>query len=89
MFAQQWAAKAQEKLTKLTVKDVPLTYQKHQQVFMEEEAKQLPPKQVKNMTILLKKEAPPQMDCKTYPLSAKETKVLRKVLKEDLHKGYI
>ncbi len=39
MFAQQWAAKAQEKLTKLIVKDVPLTYQKHQQVFMEEEAK--------------------------------------------------
>ncbi len=41
------------------------------------------------MTILLKKEAPPQMDCKTYPLSTKETEVLCKVLKEDLHKGYI
>ena len=37
-FAQQWAAEAQEKLTKLTAKDIPLTYQKHQQVFMEEEA---------------------------------------------------
>ena len=35
-FAQQWATKAQEKLTKLTAKDIPLTYQKHWQVFMEE-----------------------------------------------------
>src|SRR5216684_4316368 len=41
------------------------------------------------MTIPLKKEAPPQMDCKTYLLSTKETEVLRQALKEDLHKGYI
>ena len=75
-FAQQWAAKAQEKLIKLMAKDVPLTYQKYQQVFMEEEAKWLPPRWVENMTIPLKKEAPPQMDCKTYLLSTKETKVL-------------
>ncbi len=56
---------------------------------MEEEAEWLPPKQVENMTIPLKKEAPSQMDCKTYPLSTKETEVLRQALKEDLHKGYI
>src|SRR5258707_12065769 len=86
---QQWAAKAQEKLTKLMAKDVPLEYQKHQQVFMEEEAEQLPPKRVENMTIPLKKEAPPQMDCKTYLLSTKEMEVLRQALKEDLQKGYI
>src|SRR5713226_10187280 len=41
------------------------------------------------MTIPLKKEAPPQMDCKTYLLSTKETKVLWQALKEDLQKGYI
>ncbi len=41
------------------------------------------------MTIPLKKEAPPQMDCKTYLLSTKETEVLWQALKEDLQKGYI
>src|SRR5712692_10127894 len=41
------------------------------------------------MTIPLKEGASPQMVCKTYPLSTKETEVLRQVLKEDLRKGYI
>ncbi len=51
---------------------------------MEEEAECLPPKWVENMTIPLKEGAPPQMDCKTYPLSTKEMEVLQQVLKEDL-----
>src|SRR5258708_31945486 len=89
MFMQQWATKAQENLTKLMVKDVPTQYQKHQQVFMEKEAEQLPSKRVKNMTIPLKEGVPPQMDCKTYPLNTKEIEVLKKALKEDLHKRYI
>jgi hypothetical protein len=41
------------------------------------------------MTITLKENAPEELDCKTYPLSAKELEILRTALKEDLAKGYI
>ena len=41
------------------------------------------------MQIIFKEGAPSQLDCKVYPLTRKETEVLRQSIKEDLQKGYI
>ena len=41
------------------------------------------------MQITFKEGAPPQLDCKVYPLTKVETEVLHQNIKEDLHKGYI
>ncbi len=41
------------------------------------------------MAIDLKEGAPEQLDCKVYPLTAKEIDVLRETLASDLAKGYI
>jgi hypothetical protein len=41
------------------------------------------------MTITLKERSPDQLDCVTYPLMQKETKVLREAIGEDLKKGFI
>ena len=41
------------------------------------------------MSIPFKDDAPPQMDCKVYPLTAKELEVLKTTLETDLKKGYI
>ena len=88
-FAQQWAAIADKSKTWLKETEVPQKYQKYQQVFSEEGAKRLPPTRVEDMKITLKEDAPDQLDCKVYPLSAKELRVLRESLNEDLEKGYI
>jgi hypothetical protein len=41
------------------------------------------------MTITLKEGSSNQLDCITYPLSRKETKVLKEAIEEDLKKGFI
>jgi hypothetical protein len=41
------------------------------------------------MTITLKEGSSDQLDCITYPLSRKETKVLKEAIEEDLKKGFI
>ncbi len=41
------------------------------------------------MEINLKEGAPTELDCKTYPLSDKEKKVLHDELDKDLTKGFI
>ena len=41
------------------------------------------------MEITFKEGAPSQLDCKVYPLTKAETKVLHQNIKEDLEKGYI
>jgi len=68
---------------------VPHEYQVYCKVFLEEEAKQLPPNCSKDMAITLKEGSLEQLDCKVYPLSSKELGVLQQALNEDLAKGYI
>jgi hypothetical protein len=41
------------------------------------------------MTIPLKEGAPDELDCITYPLTRRETNVLREAIEEDLKKGFI
>ncbi len=50
---------------------------------------QLPPYQVEDMEINLKEGAPMELDCRTYPLSDKERKVLCDELDKDIAKGFI
>ena len=88
-FAQQWASKAKEGKTAPTDSDIPTPYLDHKAVFSEEEARRMPPSRDKDMQITFKEGAPSQLDCKVYPLTKKETEVLRQSIKEDLQKGYI
>ena len=41
------------------------------------------------MHIIFKEDTPQQLDCKVYPLSKRETEILRQTLNEDLAKGYV
>jgi hypothetical protein len=41
------------------------------------------------MMILLKEGSPDKLDCITYPLTKRETSILREAIKEDLKKGFI
>jgi hypothetical protein len=88
-FAQKWAAVADKLKNHLRETTLPKKYQQHHKVFSEQLAKWLPPNQVEDMTITLKEGSPNQLDCITYPLSRKETKVLREAIDEDLKKGFI
>src|SRR5258708_7498129 len=86
-FAQKWAAIADK--TKEKLKNLPKEYQEHRKVFSEEEAEQPPPHRVEDMEINLKEGAPMELDCRTYPLSDKERKVLCNELDNDIAKGFI
>jgi len=88
-FAQQWAAKADEQKEKLKEEDVPKAYQHHWEVFFESKAERLPPNREEDMEIPFKDNAPQQLDCKVYPLTAKELGILKKTIEEDVAKGYI
>src|SRR5882757_2411431 len=88
-FAQQWAAKANEKIQRFLETDVPFEYRRHKKVFSEKEAERLPPLREENMTIPLIPDAPSQLDCSIYPMTAKELDVLDKTIRTDLRKGYI
>jgi hypothetical protein len=88
-FAQKWAAVADKLKNHLRETTLPKKYQQYHKVFSEQLAKWLPPNQIEDMTITLKEGSLDQLDCITYPLSRKETKVLRKAIEEDLKKGFI
>jgi hypothetical protein len=49
--AQQWAQKADERTTHLTIDTIPKEYQRHAKVFSEQESKRFPPDREGNMTI--------------------------------------
>jgi len=58
-------------------------------VFSEEESKHYPPKRAWDHAIEFKKDAPDAIDCKVYPQTQEEDKVLQKFLTEEVEKGYI
>jgi hypothetical protein len=52
--------------------EVPKEYKRHHRVFSEEESKRFPPSRPWDHAIELKLDAPDSIDCKIYPLNAKE-----------------
>jgi hypothetical protein len=88
-FAQQWSAKADKDKAHLKEADISSKYQRHYKVFSEEGARRLPFSRQEDMAIPFKEGVPEQLNCKIYPLSSKETEILRKNLNEDFEKGFI
>jgi len=89
-FAQQWAAKANELKKKLKEEDVPRTYQHHRKVFSETEVERLPPTRDEDMEIPFKDDASQELDCKVYPLTAKEITVRNSLpMRSSLNVGVI
>jgi hypothetical protein len=66
-----------------------LEYHRFGKVFSEEESQRLPGSHPWDHTINLVAEAPPMLDCKTYPLAPGQQELLNEFLKEHLAKGYI
>lgn len=85
--AQEWAiaaAKGKEKVT------VPEEYQEYQDIFSEENAKQLPPSRGEfDHQILFKEGAPTTIRCKVYPMNRAETEFTRNWIQENLEAGKI
>jgi hypothetical protein len=62
-------------------------YQRHTLIFSE--TTRFPPARLEDLAITLLPTAPTAMNCKIYPLTAKQTDYLRSFLKEHLEKQYI
>src|SRR5260221_11261199 len=87
--SQRWAHKAgQEEGTKEKVV-LPERYRRYQDVFDEQKAKRFPPKREEDLKIELRPDAPKTINCKVYPLTKKETDILREFLTEEERKGYV
>ena len=69
--------------------EIPTHYKQYARVFDEEESHRLPRHQPWDHMIDLKPDTPSSLNCKIYPLTAKEKEVLQKWLNEELQKGYI
>jgi len=69
--------------------EVPEKYQQHTKVFSKEASQRFLLKRPCDHAIELKPETPNVMDCKIYPLTQEEDKVLVTFLDEQLKKGYI
>ena len=69
--------------------EIPPHYRQFAKVFDEEASHRLPQHQPWDHTIDLKPNAPSSLNCKIYPLTAKEKEALRQWLDEELRKGYI
>ena len=85
-MATKLAIQAQQYTTKM---EVPKEYQDFAKVFGEEESKWYPPKRAWDHAIEFKKDTPDVIDCKVYPLTHEEDKVLQKFITEEIKKGYI
>jgi hypothetical protein len=73
----------------LTLDTIPKEYHKHQKVFSEEEVRRFPPARSEDMTIKLNPDAPRELNCKVYPLSKDEHKLLQKWILEEEELGQI
>jgi hypothetical protein len=69
--------------------NIPTKYKKFVKVFSEEESKRFPPSRPCNHAIELKAGAPDAIDCKIYPMTQEEDRVLDEFIDEQLEKGYI
>ena len=87
--AQIWARREREKKGESDEEGIPAEYKRHWKVFDEKLAQRFPPKREEDLRIELLPEAPTSIDCKVYPLSRKETDVLRTFIEEEKNKGYI
>ncbi len=87
--AQEWAIAENTGKKATTAADVPDEYQRHWKVFSEEESYRFPPERDDDHAINLKPEAPSTMDCKVYPLNAKELEATAKWIKDNLERKYI
>jgi hypothetical protein len=85
-FSQQWAQQEGKGQSKVTVLE---QFQKYAKVFSEEEAKRFPPSRPEDLIIMLLPDALKTINCKTYKLTAEETKSMRSFLTEQQDKGYI
>jgi hypothetical protein len=79
---------AEQSLTKKKP-TLPPHYQRHTQVFSEQEAQRFPEPRVWDHAIELKKDAPSTLPAKVYSLTQPEQIALQDFLKEHLEKGYI
>ena len=86
---QEWARNQHSTEGKKAPKIVPKHYNEFAQVFDENLAEQFPPKWQEDLHIELLPGAPTSINCKSYPLTRKETEVLKEFLKEEQCKGYI
>jgi hypothetical protein len=68
---------------------LPPHYQRHAQVFSEQEAQRFPEPRIWDHAIELKKDAPSTLPAKVYSLTQLEQVTLQGFLKEHLEKGYI
>ena len=68
---------------------VPLEYHKFGKVFSDKDAERFPEKRPWDHAIDLIDNAPPMLNCKTYPLGEGQQKLLDEFIHEHLKKGYI
>jgi len=87
--AQIWAQQEREKKGIPVKEEVPTEYKQHWKVFSEELAQRFPPKRKEDLRIELLLNVPTSINCKVYPLSRKETEILKVFLEEEKKKGYI
>jgi hypothetical protein len=88
-ISQQLAQKAARDAIKKKVEDiVPNHYHEYLSIFDSKKSERFPPSRVWDHAINLKPDFMPK-DCKIYPLSEKEKKVLKEFIKENKEKGYI
>ena len=86
-IAQQWAEKSHKQRKP---EEIPVEYAEYQDVFAEENAKQLPPTRGEyDHQIKFKEGAPDTIRCKVYPMNRTETEFTRKWIQENLAAGKI
>jgi hypothetical protein len=87
--ATQLAADAADKTIRTWQEQVPIEYHRYGKVFSDKAAQRFPPPRPWDHAIDLIPDAPPILDCKTYPLPEGQQRHLDEFLAEHLKKGYI
>jgi hypothetical protein len=90
-FAQDWAIKGREQRQQESVKmkGIPKEYQRHQKVFLDQQATRFLLSRPEDHAIKLIPGAPDTINCKVYPLTLAEQEATKKFLEENEHLGYI